>query len=121
MKAQCSMQTAFSFRDDREIRLDFDGRRITSDAGLVALREFDERIGFTAEIARCLRDRRHSSYVRHDLKQLIIQRLYGIVPGTKIRMTPSACAAEPVPTVVESSESKRRLSRARSGKIEPKH
>ncbi len=81
MNAQCSMQTAFSFRDDREIRLDFDGGQITSDAGLVALREFDERIGFTDCIARCLRDRRHPSYVRHDIKQLIIQRLYGIVAG----------------------------------------
>ncbi|NSW57481.1 MAG: transposase [Armatimonadetes bacterium] len=54
---------------------------MTSDAGLIALREFDERIGFTDCIARCLRDRRHSSYVRHDLKQLIIQRLHGIIGG----------------------------------------
>jgi hypothetical protein len=81
VNAQCSTQTAFSFRDDREIRLDFDGGQITSDTGLTALREFDERIGFAAEIARCLRDRRHPSHVRNAIRQLIIQRLCGIVAG----------------------------------------
>ena len=38
VNAQCAMQTALSFRHDREIRLDFDGGQITSDAGLIALR-----------------------------------------------------------------------------------
>lgn len=81
MNTQCSMQTAFSFRDDREIRLGFEGGQITSDAGLVVLREFDHRIGFTERVAACLHDGRHPSYVRHDMKQLLIQRLYGIVAG----------------------------------------
>lgn len=81
MNTQCSMQTALSFRDDREIRLDFEGGQITSDAGLVVLREFDERIGFTKSVAARLHDGRQPSYLRHDIKQLIIQRLYGIVAG----------------------------------------
>jgi hypothetical protein len=81
VSAQCAVQTAFSFRNDREIRVDFDGGQITSDAGLIALREFDERIGLSESIARCLRDRRHPSYIRHAIKQLVIQRLYGIVAG----------------------------------------
>jgi len=81
VSTECFIQTAFSFRDDREIRVDFEGGQITSDAGLVVLREFDERIGLTESIAACLHDDRHPSYVRHDIKQLIIQRLYGIVAG----------------------------------------
>ena len=81
MNAQCATQTAFSFRDDREICLDFQGGQITSDGGLIGLREFDHRIGFTEGVAACLHDDRHPSYVRHDLSQLLIQRLYGIVAG----------------------------------------
>jgi len=81
LNAECDIQTTFSFRNDREIRFDFEGGQITSDAGLIALREFDHRIGFTQGIVGCLHDDRHPSYVRHDVSQLLIQRLYGIVAG----------------------------------------
>ena len=37
------------------------------DAGLVAWREFDHRIGSTESIVDCLHDDRHPSYVVHDL------------------------------------------------------
>jgi len=84
---QCAVQTSFSFRHDRETRLDFEGGEITADAGLIArrtlrvLNEFDRRIGFTESLVACLRDDRHQSYVLHEHMQLIIQRLYGIVAG----------------------------------------
>ena len=81
MNAECAAQTSFSFRHDREICLDFEGGQITSDAGLVALREFDHRIGFTESIVACLDDARHPSYVKHELAELVIQRLYAIVAG----------------------------------------
>ncbi|GAI23266.1 unnamed protein product, partial [marine sediment metagenome] len=81
MDTQCEIQTAFTFRDDREIRLDFEGGQITSDAGLLPLREFDHRIGFTDSIVACLDDDRHPSYVKHELAELLIQRLYGVIAG----------------------------------------
>ena len=81
MSTQCDIQAAFSFRHDRTICVDFQGGKITSDAGLIALREFDHRIGFTQSLVDCLHDDRHRSYVVPDLPQLIIQRLYGIVAG----------------------------------------
>jgi len=81
LDTECAAQSHFSFRHDREICLDFEGGEITSDAGLVALREFDHRIGFTESLVACLHDDRHPSYVTHELVQLIIQRLYGIVAG----------------------------------------
>lgn len=81
MSAQCALQASFTFRHDREIRVDFEGGQITSDAGLVAVREFDHRIGFSDGIARCLRDERHPSYVVHALMGLVIQRLYALIAG----------------------------------------
>jgi len=81
LDTECEIQTAFTFRDDREIRLDFAGGQITSDAGLLPLREFDHRIAFTDSIVACLDDDRHPSYVKHQLAELVIQRLYGIVAG----------------------------------------
>jgi len=81
VNTHCDIQTHFSFRADTEIRIDFDGGQITSDAGLLPLREFDHRIGFTDQIAECICDDRHPSYVKHELAALIIQRFYGMVAG----------------------------------------
>ena len=81
MNAQCAVQQAFSFRHDKEVVTDFDGGRITSDAGLVALREFDHQIGFTEQIVACLHDDRNPLRVIHTLMVLVIQRLYALVAG----------------------------------------
>ena len=81
MSAQCAVQQRFSFRQDREICLDFAGGQITSDAGLIALREFDHLIGFTQSIVERLRDDRHPGYIVHALFAVVIQRLYAIIAG----------------------------------------
>ncbi len=81
MTAQCAPQPSFTFRRDRQIRVDFAGGQITSDAGLVAVREFDQRIGLSRSIVRCLRDERSPSRVVHSLSSLVIQRLYALVAG----------------------------------------
>ncbi len=40
------------------LRVDFQGLRVTSDGGLVLVRELDERLGFSDLIARHLTDSR---------------------------------------------------------------
>jgi len=59
LDTECAAQRNFSFRHDRETCLDFEGGEITSDAGLVALRELDHRIGFTESLVACAHDDRH--------------------------------------------------------------
>jgi hypothetical protein len=81
VSTQCDIQPHFSFRQDKEVRIDFDGGRITSDAGLTALRQFDHLIGFTDSIATCLRDDRHPGYIVHSILALVIQRLYALIAG----------------------------------------
>ena len=81
MSTQCDIQSYFSFRDDREIVLDFAAGPISTDTGLTTLREFDHRIGFTDLPVQRLDDHRHSSYIIHQLRELVIQHLYGLVAG----------------------------------------
>jgi hypothetical protein len=58
-----------------------DGGALTSDAGVLLLREMDERLGLTARLARCLVDQRERSKVRHQIKELLRQRIYQIACG----------------------------------------
>src|SRR6266487_571774 len=74
-------QLNFSFYRHQPIRADFSGGQITSDAGLLPLRAFDQRHGLTRELAQYLRDPRQGGRVRHSSLSLVRQRVYQIVAG----------------------------------------
>ena len=50
----------------RRVRVDFKGGEVTSDAGLLLIREVDRRLGLTEQAARQLVDKRQKGKVRHD-------------------------------------------------------
>jgi hypothetical protein len=72
-------QLTFGFQP--KLRVDFDGGAITSDAGLLLIREFDERLGLTTDVAARISDNRDQRYVHHDMLSLVRQRSYQIVAG----------------------------------------
>jgi DDE family transposase len=74
-------QLTFSFHRHHLIRADFSGGQITSDAGLLPLRAFDERHHMTRDGAACLRDPRQEDRVHHNALALLRQRIYQIVAG----------------------------------------
>ena len=74
-------QRHFSFYPKQKLLLCFDGGQITSDAGLLLLRQFDQRHGLTAALAEGLADERRSASVDHLLPALLRQRIYQIVAG----------------------------------------
>jgi hypothetical protein len=71
----------FSTSCRREVSADFEGGAITSDAGVVLLRELDKKLGVSRELAKALPDERRAGKVKHRLDALIRQRLYGLCCG----------------------------------------
>jgi Transposase DDE domain group 1 len=55
--------------------------RITSDAGLVLLREADHRLGLTESLAQRLFDPRRQYLIRYQLVELLRERLYSLAQG----------------------------------------
>jgi Transposase DDE domain group 1 len=74
-------QLTFSFYRHQPIHADFSGGQITSDAGLLPLRAFDQRHHLTGDLAAQLNDPRLDDRVRHDSLALLRQRIYQIVAG----------------------------------------
>jgi len=72
-------QICFSFQEKKTISVNFTGGAITSDAGLLPIREFDEKIGFTQRLTEVINDKRQPYLIHHELTDLIRQRLYGII------------------------------------------
>lgn len=72
---------SFSSLLRRKISADFDGGRLTSDAGGLLLREVDRRIGLTRKLAACVTDPRDPEKIVHDVRTMLAQRIYGIALG----------------------------------------
>ena len=52
---------------------------LTSDAGLLPIREFDQRIGLTEQFAAALTDLRYEPSVTHTLREMVCMRVFGIL------------------------------------------
>lgn len=59
----------------------FDGGRLSSDAGVLVLREIEQRLGVADRLARCLNDPRAQNQVIHSLADIIRFRLLMIASG----------------------------------------
>jgi hypothetical protein len=77
--AECHSRFGFAFQ--RKLTAAFDGGEITTEAGLLLVREFDERLGLTAALRAAVADERDRRYVTHDVLTLLRQRVYQIVAG----------------------------------------
>jgi len=66
---------------NKKIEADFNGGEVSSDAGVLFLREVESHIGLISKMTDSLRDRRHPGYVRHQLLELFKQRVFQIACG----------------------------------------
>jgi hypothetical protein len=78
---QCNSQLAFPYFKNADLVATSDAGDIVTDPGLLLIREFDERIGFTAAIAQHLPDPRNPFRTRHSSQELFRQRIYPIIAG----------------------------------------
>lgn len=79
---ECSTEAmVFSRLPRRQVVADFNGGRLTSDAGLLLLREVDRRLGLIDAISRCLPDPRDPRFVIHEQPQMLAQRIFGLAAG----------------------------------------
>jgi hypothetical protein len=82
MTTECN-QSSFEFHslNQRKVIAKFDGGNITSDAGILLLREVENRTGLIAGLAECFTDYRDARWVEHTVKELLGQRLFGMCLG----------------------------------------
>ena len=65
----------------RVIEANFQGGALSSDGGLMLLREVDRKTGLSAAVAAALHDPRNVDFIVHELRDLVAQRLYGLCCG----------------------------------------
>ena len=55
--------------------------QLSSDAGLLPIRQFDQRIGLTRSFADALDDPREPELTEHSFREMVRSRVYGILAG----------------------------------------
>ena len=74
-------QMPFSKLGRREIDVQFDGGAVSSDGGILLLREVEKRLGLLKAVADILPDPRSPLLVKHKTEQLLRQRVFGLCQG----------------------------------------
>jgi hypothetical protein len=65
----------------KKIELSYTGEQISSDGGLLLLREVENQIRLIDGISSCITDTRDSRYIDHSITELITQRVFQIAAG----------------------------------------
>jgi hypothetical protein len=71
----------FQLSFNASLKIDFQGSRVTSDGGLILVRELDERLGFGELIAQHLTDSRRGKNTQLPLADLLRQSVYSRIAG----------------------------------------
>lgn len=74
-------QLEFPGAKGRRVEAEFSGGDVTSDGGVLLLRQADRRLGLTASIARLLEDPRRQASCEHTVLSMLRQRVYGLAAG----------------------------------------
>lgn len=79
MSIQTAFQKCFSFFGEKPVVVEPTAGALTSDAGLLPIRELDQRLGHTEQFARALDDPRHQPFVEHSFLEMVRMRVFGII------------------------------------------
>lgn len=76
MVTECTAgQLVFQGLGRRKVVANFDGGRLSSDGGLLLLREVAERTGMLRRFARCFEDHRDPDLIEHTVEEMVAQRV----------------------------------------------
>jgi hypothetical protein len=76
-----SQQIEFEGFGRRRVEANFDGGDVSSDGGLLLLRKLERRLGVLDAVARALADPRDPERIKHELVDMLRQRVFGLVQG----------------------------------------
>jgi hypothetical protein len=86
----------FSEISDRPVVAKFDQVHGSSDGGAILLKAADQRLGLTEALAACLQDERQPGKVRHEMQELLTQRIMAIACGYEDCNDAARLASDPV-------------------------
>src|SRR5205807_2287469 len=86
----------FDFLPAKPVEIEISSNPLTSDAGLLPVRQFDQRIRLTEQFAAALDERRDPGLTRQSLLSMVRQRIYGILADYEDQNDHDTLRSDPV-------------------------
>lgn len=96
MSLQSVGQLSLDFLPSLPIKFEVSSAPLSTDAGLLPVRQFDEQIGLTERFARALHDARDPSWTTQGNAVMVRQRIYGIIAGYEDQNDHDTLRSDPV-------------------------
>jgi Transposase DDE domain group 1 len=87
---------SFEFLPSRPVEIELSSAPLTSDAGLLPVRQRDENLRLTQQFAAVLDDRRDPTLTRQSLLSMVRQRIYGILADYEDQNDHDTLRSDPV-------------------------
>jgi len=87
---------SFDFLPSRPVEIEISRAPLTSDAGLLPVRQIDQNLRLTEQFAAALDDRRDPALVRQSLLSMVRQRIYGILADYEDQNDHDTLRSDPV-------------------------
>ena len=72
---------SFSSLNRKKVEANFTGGNISTDGGILLLRELDKKLQRTKQLSQVINDERPPAYVEHSIEHMLKQRVYAIAAG----------------------------------------
>src|SRR5579885_673191 len=96
MSLQSVPGLALDFFPSRPVELEISPAPLSTDAGLLVFRQFDEQIRLTEQVAAALEDRRDPTFTRHSQLTMVRQRIYSILADYEDQNDHDTLRSDPV-------------------------
>lgn len=96
MSIQTAWQATFDFWGKLPILVEPSRTQLSSDGGLLPLRQFDEHIGLTQRFAEALQDARVPGLIDHPFLEMVRSRIYGVLAGYEDQNDHDALRYDPI-------------------------
>jgi hypothetical protein len=96
MSLQSVPGLALDFFPSRPVEFEISSAPLSSDAGLLVFRQFDEQIRLTEQFVAALDDRRDPTFTQHALLTMVRQRIYGILADYEDQNDHDTLRSDPV-------------------------
>jgi len=100
MSLQSVRPLSFEFFPSRPVPVEISPAPLTTDAGLIPIRQFDDQIRLTAQFAAALEDQRDPKLVEQSLLSMVRQRIYGILADYEDQNDHDTLRSDPVFKVI---------------------
>jgi len=65
----------------KKVSAAFDGGMLSSDAGVLLLRNIEKKLGIAQRLSGCLKDRRDPDLIKHTVEEMLRLRMFAIASG----------------------------------------